>query len=137
MSIRTRARELAFKIIFAMDMGKNSLPDVATNFSYESPVVMDYALELTKGTFEHLNEIDQKIASLLENWDFSRLAVPDKEILRLAIYEIDYSGMDDPGPVVYDAVEIAKKYGTENSGEFVNGILRSYLRRKENAPQKT
>ncbi|MCD6426983.1 MAG: transcription antitermination factor NusB [Caldisericaceae bacterium] len=136
MSIRSRARELAFKIFFAMDAGKNSLPDVATNFSYESPVAMDYALVLVKGVIEHLREIDEKIVSLLENWDFSRLAMPDKEILRLALFEIDYLDGSDPGAVVFDAVEIAKKYGTENSGEFVNGILRSYLRRKENAAQK-
>jgi transcription termination factor NusB len=62
--------------------------------------------------------------------------MPDKEILRLALFEIDYLDGSDPGAVVFDAVEIAKKYGTENSGEFVNGILRSYLRRKENAAQK-
>ncbi len=135
-SIRSQARELAFKIFFAMDMGKNPLPDVATNFSYESPVAMDYALKLVKGVVEHLQEIDEKIVSLLENWDFSRLAVPDKEILRLAIYEIDYLSDGEAGPIVYDAVEIAKKYGTENSGEFVNGILRSYLRRKQNAAQE-
>ncbi len=137
MSIRSQARELAFKIFFAMDMGKNSLPDIATNFSYESPVAMDYALKLIRGTMEHLDEIDAKIASLLKNWDFSRLAVPDREILRLSIFEIDCLSDDEAGPIVYDAVEIAKKYGTENSGEFVNGILRSYLRRRENAAQKT
>ncbi len=136
MSIRSKAREIAFKIVFAMDRGKSSLPDVATSFQYESPVVMDYALKLSRGTVEHLDEIDSKIVPLLQNWDFSRLAAPDKELLRLAIYEIDYVKDSDPGAVIYDIVELAKKYGTENSSEFVNGILRSYLRRKENAAQK-
>ncbi len=137
MKIRRKARETAFKILFAVDIGKNSLPDVVSLFQYEPPVAMDYALKLVRGTLEHIKEIDQRIVGLLENWDFGRISAPDKEILRLALYEIDYLDEVDDGLAVYEAVEIAKKYGTDNSKDFVNGILRSYLRRTQNESEKT
>ena len=135
MKIRRKARETAFKILFAVDVGKNALPDVLSLFQHEPPVAIDIALKLVNGTLTNIKEIDEKIISLLENWDFGRLSAPDKEILRLALYEIDYSNGSDDGLVVYEAVEIAKKYGAENSKDFVNGVLRSYLRRKQGEPE--
>jgi N utilization substance protein B len=59
-----------------------------------------------------------------------RLNAVDKEILRIAIYEIDNLAENDAGAIVYDAVELAKRYGDLNSGDFINGILRNYLREK-------
>ncbi len=136
MKIRSKAREIAFKILFALDVGKNSLPDVVTVFQYESPVAMDYALKLVNGTVQNLAKIDDQIIALLENWDFKRVTAPDREILRLALYEIDYVNDVEDGLVVFETVEIAKKYGTENSKDFVNGVLRSYLRKKVSESQK-
>ena len=136
MKVRKRAREVAFKILFAVDIGKNALPDVVASMQNESPVAMDLALKLVKGTLEHMTELDNKIVSLLENWDFERVSATDRNLLRLALYEIDYVENQEPGLVVYEAVELSKKYGSEKSREFINGILRNYLRLRENEKEK-
>ena len=136
MKVRKRAREVAFKILFAVDVGKNALPDVVASMQNESPVAMDLALKLVKGTLEHMTELDNKIVSLLENWDFERISATDRNLLRLALYEIDYVENQEPGLVVYEAVELSKKYGSEKSREFINGILRNYLRLRENEKEK-
>jgi len=136
MKIRKKAREIAFKILFAVDVGKNALPDVVASMQNESPVVLDLALKLAKGTLEHIVELDNKIASLLENWDFERVSATDRNLLRLALYEIDYVKNQDSGLVVYEAVELSKKYGSDKSKEFINGILRGYLRYREGEKEK-
>ena len=136
MKVRKRAREVAFKILFAVDVGKNTLPDVVASMQNESPVAMDLALKLVKGILEHMVELDNKIVSLLENWDFERLSATDRNLLRLALYEIDYMENQEPGLVVYEAVELSKKYGSEKSREFINGILRNYLRHREDEKEK-
>jgi len=136
MKVRKKAREIAFKILFAVDVGKNALPDVVASMQNESPVVIDLALKLVKGALEHIGELDNKIVSLLENWEFDRVSATDRNLLRLAMYEIDYVKNQDPGLVVYETVELSKKYGSEKSREFINGILRSYLRRKEDEKEE-
>jgi len=82
-----------------------------------------FADGLIRGVIEHLAEIDEKICKYAKNWDFRRIAAVDRSILRLAIYEITYR--DDIPPVVSinEAVDIAKRFSTEESGRFVNGIL--------------
>ncbi|MBR6464258.1 MAG: transcription antitermination factor NusB [Verrucomicrobia bacterium] len=83
----------------------------------------DFAEALCRGVLEHLKELDETIVKYAKNWDLHRMAVIDKNILRLAIYEIMFR--DDIPPVVSinEAVDIAKRYSTEESGKFVNGIL--------------
>ncbi len=82
-----------------------------------------FAEPLIKGALEHRDAIDEKIKSHAKNWDFHRIAAVDRNIMRLAIYEMLYR--DDIPPVVSinEAVDIAKKFSTQDSGKFVNGIL--------------
>ena len=82
-----------------------------------------FADPLIRGTVEKLTEIDGKIQHYAKNWDMGRMAVVDRNVLRLAIYEMLYR--DDIPPVVSinEAVDIAKKFSTDDSGRFVNGIL--------------
>lgn len=82
-----------------------------------------FAEPLIRGTVEHLSEIDGKIAQYARNWDLRRMAAVDRNVLRLAIYEMLYR--DDIPPVVSinEAVDIAKRFSTDESGKFVNGIL--------------
>ncbi len=137
MKRRSKSREIAFKVLFAVDRGKSSVPDVFSLFQYESPVVLDYSLQLVNGTLKHTKEIDGIIGKSLRNWDFERISVPDKEILRLALFEINYTEGIDDGVVVYEAVELAKKYGTDKSPNFVNGILREILRGVKSGSKET
>jgi N utilization substance protein B len=82
-----------------------------------------FADKLIRGVLEHREELDNQIKQRAENWDLHRMAVVDRNILRLAIYEMLHR--DDIPPVVSinEAVDIAKKFSTEDSGKFVNGIL--------------
>lgn len=95
------------------------------------PETFDYAERLVRGVAEDRKNIDQTIRELSKDWPLSRQPVVDRNILRLAVYEIS-STEGTPAPVVVnEAVEIAKKYSTADSGKFVNGVLGAFLRTKD------
>ena len=98
---------------------KTELPPPST----EEAALRLFAEPLIRGTLEHRDELDEKIKHFAKNWDLHRMAVVDRNILRLAIFEMLYR--DDIPPIVSinEAVDIAKKFSTEDSGKFVNGIL--------------
>lgn len=82
-----------------------------------------YALELLRGTFQHLDRIDTLIRESASNWRIERIALTDRNLLRIAVYEMLFSEDAPDQVVINEAVEIAKRYGTEDSPPFVNGIL--------------
>jgi N utilization substance protein B len=83
----------------------------------------EFAEGLIRGTLEHQNELDEQIKKYARNWDLHRMAVVDRNILRLAVYEMMHRQDIPPIVSINEAVDIAKKYSTEDSGKFVNGIL--------------
>ena len=90
--------------------------------------VKAFAEEIIKGTYKHLAEINKLIHKCAKNWSLDRMAVVDRNVLRMAVYEILHR-MDIPTSVtINEAIEIAKKFGTEESGSFVNGILDNVAR---------
>jgi N utilization substance protein B len=91
--------------------------------------VRDFTLALVNQTLENLAEIDKIIAGVAENWDISRMAVLDRTILRLGVAEILFSEVPDK-VAMNEAIEIAKRFSTDNSGRFVNGILDKVARMK-------
>lgn len=123
---RTQARECALKILYQMDMVEGSLDQVFSFFweAHPSPDdVREFAERLVRGTREHLSEIDQKIVQYTENWQLSRMAVVDRNILRFAVYELLFMDEIPPKVTINEAVNIAKKYSQDEAGKFVNGIL--------------
>jgi len=123
---RTVAREEAFKILFQTDVGRNPWQEVLprTISEMKLPEQSRAFLEnLVKGTVKHLKEIDGIIINHTREWSLERLANTDRNILRLAIYELKFSDDVPAGAVINEAVELAKKYGDADSGKFVNGIL--------------
>jgi transcription antitermination factor NusB len=91
----------------------------------------EYAKRLAEGVHEHLKEIDARIRAQADNWRLERMPSVDRNILRIAIYELEHEA-DVPKLVVVDeAVELAKRYGSEQSGRFVNGLLDGILKRGE------
>jgi N utilization substance protein B len=124
---RRKAREHALQILFQLDIKKEK-PSAAVlkNFWAEyqpDEEVKAFAEEIVKGTFKYVTKINRLIQDCAQNWSLDRMAVVDRNVLRMAIYEILYR-MDIPTSVtINEAIEIAKKYGTEESGAFVNGIL--------------
>ncbi|MCK4546057.1 MAG: transcription antitermination factor NusB [Candidatus Eisenbacteria sp.] len=125
-SRRRRAREIAFQALYQSEHGQDSVDLALAQILEErkaGPDASEYARSLVEAFSEHRSEIDRVISQTLERWKMERLAAIDRSILRIATGELLY-GTGVPGEVVIDeAVEIAKKYSTEQSGAFVNGIL--------------
>ncbi len=124
---RRKAREHALQILFQLDIKKEKpSAGVLKNFWAEykpDEEVKVFAEEIVRGTFKYVSKINELIRDCAQNWSLDRMAVVDRNVLRMAIYEILYR-MDIPTSVtINEAIEIAKKYGTEESGAFVNGIL--------------
>jgi transcription antitermination protein NusB len=129
---RRKAREYALQILFQLDIRKEK--PSATLFKRfwgeEDPdaEVRAFAEEIVKGTFKHLRVINDKVLACAKNWSLDRMAVIDRNVLRLAAYEILYRMDIPPSVTINEAIELAKKYGTDESGAFVNGILDSVAR---------
>lgn len=124
---RRKAREHALQILFQLDVKKEKpSASILKHFWAEyqpDDEVKAFAEEIVKGTFKHLAKINELIEACAQNWSLDRMAVVDRNVLRMAIYEILYR-MDIPTSVtINEAIEIAKKFGTDESGAFVNGIL--------------
>jgi N utilization substance protein B len=126
MGKRREGREAAVQFLFAHDLHAEHSPEEQEQFwsiHNAKTSVRTYAEGLIKGTLAHLDEIDALIEPLLQNFRMERLANVDRNIIRLAIYELLYVP-DVPAPVVInEAIEIAKNLGAGESGSFVNGIL--------------
>lgn len=128
---RTRAREIAMQILFqfdlrgtdyARDLGKSAAEMCAEEGQGEADV-QEFALRLVEGTLAHRDEIDKKLVAVARNWDLRRMANVDRNILRMAIYELTFCTDVPPKVAINEAIELGKKYSTANSGGFVNGIL--------------
>ena len=126
MGRRREARQAALQYHFWRDMQHGDSPEKMEDF-WEflptKPRVREFAQPLIDGMNAHLEEIDERIRRYAENYEFRRIAAVDRNVLRLAIYEMLYR--DDIPPVVSinEAIELAKKFGGAESGRFVNGIL--------------
>ncbi|KJR48630.1 Transcription termination protein NusB [Desulfosporosinus sp. I2] len=125
---RRLARETALQVLFQRDLTKEPLSSAqevqrwAEEFEVPEPS-RAFAQQLVDGTLEHLPEIDQKIASFAQDWSIDRMAKVDRNVMRLATYEVLFCS-DIPGRVTLnEAIELAKRFGGEESAKFVNGIL--------------
>lgn len=119
---RRTAREKAMQILFQLDINDSSTAEAIEDF-LGTDEGDQFLTTLVEGVTEHTVAIDDIIKKHLENWTIDRIASVEKTILRISIYEINY--LDDiPISVsINEAVELAKKYGDEMSGKFVNGVL--------------
>ena len=127
MGLRRDAREAAVQFLYQLDTHKPADVEKALEEFWRQndskPNVRDFANDLLRGTLEKKTEIDAKITSLADNWDFARLAVVDRNILRLALYEMLFRTEIPPVVSINEAIEIAKKFSSAESGKFVNGLL--------------
>jgi len=126
MGNRRKGREAALQFLFQRDMsGAVDAPTIA-HYWEENPVdeeTQDFAQRLFSGTVERLDDIDQHIGQFSSHWKLGRMAAVDRNLLRLAIFELAYCPDIPMKVTLNEAIEIAKKFGSEESGSFVNGIL--------------
>lgn len=124
---RTKARECALKILYAMDITDGSAKDCVDVFWHgEDKIedeVKDFAEALVVGVEDNLKVINKKISQYAANWELKRMAVIDRNVLRMAVYELLFKADIPPKVAINEAIDLAKKFGDTESGKFVNGIL--------------
>ncbi len=132
MGARRKARELAVQMLYQFDLSGNLPETIVSTFEElqkSKPNTREFATKIFHGTVAHLAKIDEMIQQQADNWRLSRMAVVDRNIIRLSVYEFLHED-DTPKLVIIDeAIEIAKKFGTEKSSQFINGILDGILKR--------
>lgn len=133
MRSRSEARECALKILYQLEITHFSLEKVISDSFFlpkDSTPLKDFSLFLVKGVRDNLEKLDVLIKDYALNWDISRLAIVDKNILRIGIFELLFTEDIPPKVSINEAVELAKKYGDVDSPRFINGILDNIYRQK-------
>lgn len=140
---RRTAREMALQMLYQRDVGASDLAQIFHAFdlgehlaSGSDPArrrrrleeAFGFARRLVRGTSDHQAEIDGLIARQADNWRLERMPIVDRNVLRLAVYELLFDEETPELVVVDEAIELAKKYGSEQSGRFVNGLLDGLLK---------
>lgn len=124
---RRKARELVLRLLYQREFRDVSIDELLNEYSYKDA----YIGQTLRGVEENLQKIDAIISKRAKGWKLNRLVSVDRNILRLGIYELLFTQVP-PEAVINEAVELAKKYSTEKSGSFINGILdRVYKEYKE------
>ena len=138
MGQRHKAREFALHGLYMFDTVSASLDRILSLDWVEDEVTDEargFFKEITNGTIDHLSEIDDLIKKHSRNWSFERISAVDKSILRLSVYSMLYDKEVDPVISINEGIELGKKFGGENSGNFINGILDA-IRKNELSPKK-
>jgi N utilization substance protein B len=126
MGKRRRARELALQALYAREVSGNQPDVVLADLTREETAdeeTMEFTNRLIRETAERSDVPDQEVIPLIKNWEFSRIALIDRLVLRLAVCEILHFQEIPPKVTINEAIDLAKKFSTEESGRFVNGIL--------------
>ncbi|OHD83328.1 transcription antitermination factor NusB [Sulfuricurvum sp. RIFCSPLOWO2_12_FULL_43_24] len=132
MATRHQARMAVVSLLYAYDLGNQSIADFSDEILEEKKIrnkQRDFALDLFKGVTEHLAEVDEAIVKHLKDWDFDRLGSIERATLRLGGYEIMYGELDS-AVIINEAIEVAKAFGSEQSPKFINGVLDAISRDK-------
>ena len=125
---RSRAREAALKILYQLDITRDSAEEGLKIFFRHHHISADakpFISSLVQGTAGHMTRIDELLTQHATNWALNRMAIVDRNILRLGVYELLFSEETPPKVVIDEAVELAKRLGSPDSGKFVNGVLDS------------
>ncbi len=123
---RRKSRELALQLLYQWDIagtGPEEMFRLTEEYTQARPDVQEYASRLLLGTLARRSEIDEKLSGQSEHWRLGRMPVVDRNLLRLALYELIYEDETPDAVVIDEAVEIAKRFSTPSSAPFINGVL--------------
>jgi transcription antitermination factor NusB len=126
MKKRTRSRELALQFLYMLDLrGPDFLAEAESFLAQEESdlATRQFALHLVRGTAQHLDPINAIIGEIAQNWDVDRMAVIDRNVLRMATFELVHCPDIPPKVSINEAIELGKRFSTQNSGGFINGVL--------------
>jgi N utilization substance protein B len=122
---RRRSREIALQVLYSLAQGNTSYVETFDMYSHEPPLVQAYALKLIQGVQAHQEAILAEVGAHTEHWGIDRVAVVDRVILSIAVFEMKYGKPPLKTAIAAnEAVDLAKEFGGQESGSFVNGVLR-------------
>jgi len=126
MGKRRKARESTLKILFQLEFNDSQPENISDSFWQHRRVsseIKEYCLWLLKGILSHRESIDRLIQSVSQHWRLDRMALVDRNVMRIAVYELLYEENIAPAIIIDEAIEIARKYSSDEAATFVNGIL--------------
>jgi transcription antitermination protein NusB len=132
MGMRTKARECAFQMLYQWDLTREPMDRVAGLFwqvRTSTPETRDMAERLARGGQAEVERLDEAISAASTNWRFERIAAVDRNILRIAAYELMKEPQTPSKVIIDDAVEMAKRFGEADSPPFINGVLDAVMRK--------
>jgi N utilization substance protein B len=131
---RSRSREIVLQVLYEDDLNPERSPEAADRFLCNrlqgDADAIDFARALVAGVRKHKAEIDKLLVERADNWTMERMAVTDRNILRLGAYEMLYGGTPER-VAINEAVELAKRYGAKQSPHFVNGVLDRFMHKEQ------
>ena len=133
-AVRRQGRELALKLLYREEvtgLTDREIPDLEEADSS----ALDFAMLLVEGVREHAERIDESISAASEHWDISRMGAVDRSIIRIGVYELMHQPETAVGPIINEAIDIARKYSGDECGRFVNGVLDKIARDVRGAPE--
>jgi N utilization substance protein B len=119
-------------MLYQRELAGTDVEDMFSSFDelqQVPPATRDFAVGLVRGVISRIAELDSHLVDQADHWRLERMAAVDRNILRLALYELMFEGDTPPAVVIDEAVEIAKRFGSERSSQFVNGVLDGFLHR--------
>lgn len=134
MGTRRQSRELALQLLYQCELSQadvDAMQEEFESWQKADESVRKFADDLLRGTLENREEIDGFLEEQTAHWKLERLAAVDRNILRLAMYELLFLKNTPAAVVIDEAIEIAKKFGAEESARFVNGVLDGFLKKRE------
>tara|TARA_B100000945_G_scaffold256047_1_gene213414 strand:- start:666 stop:1097 length:432 start_codon:yes stop_codon:yes gene_type:complete len=135
---KRKSRVVALQALYAFHISSTTIDQLLDYIksNEESEEIIAYAKSLSMLAIDNLENIDAYIVKNAHNWEFDRISLIDKLVLRLSLAEMIYEDSVPPKVSIVEGVEIAKEFGTENSGSFVNGILDSVYNKIVNSEEK-
>lgn len=134
MGRRRKARECALQILYELEFHENQVEELLENYwqeRKESEEVRQYCEWLVRGVVKERSKIDALIQRISKNWRLSRMAIVDRNILRLAAFELEAEPHLEPAIIINEAIEIAKKFSSEEAAHFINGLLDALKKKRE------
>jgi transcription antitermination factor NusB len=136
---RSQSREHALKILYQFDITKRPMDLVIDSYwqaeETKDTEIIEYANLLSQGVSTHMEGLDHKISDYATNWQIKRMAIIDRNVMRIGLYELQHTTDIPPKVAINEAVELAKKYGDLESSKFVNGILDKIHKKEIVEPQ--
>jgi N utilization substance protein B len=126
LGVRRRAREIALQVLYQREFNRVETEQALTLFWDNFEVLkgsMDFSERIIRGVEEHREDLDHIIEKYSSHWKIDRMAHVDRNILRIAVYELLYCNDIPPKVAINEAIDIGKKFGSEDSGAFINGVL--------------